>query len=146
MIAVEIADLIPLSLEPAAYVVLLLDRQQDRCLAITMGGFEGQSLERGLNGSSAPRPLTHQLMAHMLQVLGAELEEVCIVRWEGATYYATAQIRQGEDVKVLDCRPSDALNLAVLAGRPIYVSEEVFAQGGRPYPEEGARWRGVKGS
>lgn len=141
MIRVEIADLIPLSIEPAAYVVLLLDRAGDRCLSITMGGFEGQSLERGLNGSMATRPMTHQLMATALQVLGATLEEVAVVRWEGATYYATAKIRQGAEAKSLDCRPSDALNLAVLAGSPVYVVNEVLAQCGRPYPEETARWR-----
>lgn len=29
--------------------------------------------------------------------------------------------------KELDSRPSDALNLAVLTGSPIYMAEEVFA-------------------
>ena len=41
--------------------------------------------------------------------------------------------------QALDCRPSDALNLAVLAGKPIYVSEECSPRA--TTTQEVARWR-----
>lgn len=141
MVLVEIADLIPLAIARVTHVVILHEREGRRCLSITLEGFEGHNLQRGLQGSSSPRPLTHQLLGSMFQALDCELEEVRIERWKRETFYATIQLRKGCDVIVLDSRPGDALSLAVLAAKPIYVAEEVFAEAGRPYPQEAIRWR-----
>jgi RNA polymerase sigma factor (sigma-70 family) len=137
MVKVEIAEVIPFGSDfLPSFMVKLLDRQKQRYLPIVIGQFEGQTLEMRLRKINLARPLSHQFMASMLEVLGGELEEVHIEKLEDNVFYAVARIRRGDTVKELDCRPSDAMNLAVLTDSPIYVKEEVFEKGGKACTEE----------
>ena len=141
---VEIAELINLGKIPAAYVVILRERNGDRCLPVTLGAFEGLYLEHGLCGSSAPRPLMHELMVAMLRTVHCELKAVHIHGWQ-SIFFAVAQLRRGIEELAFECRPGDALALAALADTPVYVSETLLAQEGRPYPQEAMRWRAQMG-
>jgi len=42
------------------------------------------------------------------------------------TYYADLYIRRGSELTVVDCRPSDAISLALKSRAIIYISELVY--------------------
>jgi bifunctional DNase/RNase len=73
------------------------------------------------------RPLTYTFAARLLEAGGGELEEVRISRLADETFYAEAIVRAGGVTRAIDARPSDALNLAVLLGRPVTVAQEVLS-------------------
>jgi bifunctional DNase/RNase len=60
--------------------------------------------------------------------LGGELRDVFISELKDHTYYAKLRIRQNGEMVEVDCRPSDAIALAVTASVPIYVSEDVLEE------------------
>ena len=113
-----------------AYTVVLEDVAARRCLPVTIGAAEGQALVRGLRNISLPRPLTYNLMATIVSELGAELTEVRIVKLVDSSFYAVMVLKQGDAVKELDCRPSDAMCLAVQVGAPILVADDVMQEVG----------------
>jgi bifunctional DNase/RNase len=72
--------------------------------------------------------MTFDFMAHLLDVLGAQLEEARVEVLKDTIFYGIAKVRIGNEVKEVDARPSDVLALAVRTGSPIYVAEEVMQQ------------------
>ena len=139
MVEVTLEDVVVRVLEPAdgealpklanerLRVVLLKERDGERRLPIWIGAFEGDALALHRGGESLPRPMTPDLMARLLEAAGAQVESVRISSLREKTFYATIRIA-GHDV---DARPSDALNLAVRVGAPIFVEDAVMEQAGR---------------
>ena len=111
-------------------VVFLREVDGARSFPILIGIFEATSIDRRVQGHAPPRPLTHDLLKNVIESLGAEAQDVVITQLIDHTYYAVIRIqREGELVEV-DCRPSDAIALAVHYDPhlPIYVSEDVLGQ------------------
>jgi bifunctional DNase/RNase len=107
-------------------VIMLKEVEGDRSFPIVIGIFEATSIDRRVKGMPSPRPLTHDLVASVVEELGGELRDIYISELREHTYYAKLRIRQnGEPIEV-DCRPSDAIALAVTAKVPIYVAEDVL--------------------
>jgi bifunctional DNase/RNase len=77
-----------------------------------------------MEGIKPPRPLTHDLMKNILDLLGGELVDVCINELRDGTFFARLNLEAQE----IDSRPSDAIALAVRYGAPIYVAEKVMAE------------------
>jgi bifunctional DNase/RNase len=82
-------------------------------------------------GVDPPRPLSHDLMQHLLEATGIRVEQATITRVEGQIYYASITLRRprGRAVEV-DARPSDAINLALRTKAPILVAEELLDRSG----------------
>jgi bifunctional DNase/RNase len=109
-------------------VVMLKEVEGDRSFPIVIGIFEATSIDRRVKGMPSPRPLTHDLVASVIDHMGGELRDIYISELREHTYYAKLRIRlNGENVEV-DSRPSDALALAVTAKVPIYVAEDVLEE------------------
>lgn len=111
-------------------VVLLKEREGDRVLPIWVGPPEGDALALQLGGESMPRPMTADLMARLIETAGARIERVAVNSLRDKTFYATISVRTAEGTTEVDARPSDALNLAVRVGAPIFVEREVMEQSG----------------
>ena len=89
------------------------------------------SLELHLRNTPKERPLTHDLMGHLMTALGAHVERVIINDLKNATYYARMIIRaenelQQKKIIELDGRPSDCIAMATQQKAPMYVSQEVW--------------------
>ena len=97
-----------------------------RLVPIWIGIFEGGAIASELTGQEPPRPMTRDLMSAMLKTAHATVEKVVITDLRDNTYFAEIHLRTNGAVSVLDCRPSDALALAVRAHCPMFVSEMVF--------------------
>ncbi len=109
-------------------VILLKEVDGDRNFSIMIGIFEATSIDRRVKHLPSPRPLTHDLVTGTIDALGGELRDIFISELRDHTYYAKLRIRQNGEMVEVDCRPSDAIALAVTASVPIYVSEDVIEE------------------
>ena len=109
-------------------VIALKEVDGDRSFPIVIGIFEATSIDRRVKGITNPRPLTHDLVANVVENLGGELQDVYINDLREHTYFAKLRIRQEGELIEVDCRPSDAIALAVTAKVPIYVAEDVLGE------------------
>jgi bifunctional DNase/RNase len=109
-------------------MLFLTERDGDRCLPIAIGVFEATSIQRYARGDFPPRPLSHQLIAASAEHLGGELQDVVITELRENTFFAVLRVRQGDRIVEVDCRPSDAIAVAVSCRPilPIYAAEEVL--------------------
>jgi uncharacterized protein len=115
-------------------VIALKEVEGDRSFPIVIGIFEATSIDRRVKGITNPRPLTHDLVANTVESLGGELQDVYINDLREHTYFAKLRVRHEGELIEIDCRPSDAIALAVTAKVPIYVAEDVL---GEVWGEEG---------
>ena len=107
-------------------VIMLKEVEGDRSFPIVIGIFEATSIDRRVKGMPSPRPLTHDLVASVIDNLGGEFRDVYISELREHTYYAKLRIRMNGEMVEVDSRPSDAIALAVTAKVPIYVAEDVL--------------------
>lgn len=108
------------------HVIYLREAEGDRQFPIVIGVYEAASINRGVKGEKSQRPLTHDLLASVIEHLGGEFENVYINELSEHTYYAKLRIKRDGEVIEVDSRPSDAIALAVTANVPIYVAEDVL--------------------
>lgn len=103
-----------------------------RTFPILIGQFEAQAINRQLLEEQPFRPMTHQLLKNIIAALGGSIEEVIINEMKEHTYFATLKVRTGDIVHDIDCRPSDAIAMAVHYSPilPIYVAEQVLNDAG----------------
>ena len=105
---------------------MVLKDDQDARLVIWIGKTEAMTIAAGLNEISPPRPATAHLMASLFDVAGIQLKEVSIEACKDDIFYAVITIANGNGEHDLDARPSDALALAVLMKRPIFVADTLM--------------------
>ena len=113
-------------------IVLLKDSTGRRALPIYIGEDQAKAIGSVLQQHVSPRPNTHDLLVNMLDAWGMELEKVIIHSLKDNTFYALLMVRQGDTVREVDARPSDAIALALRSNCPIWVMEEVVADASIP--------------
>ena len=109
-------------------IVMLREVDGERSFPIVIGIFEATSIDRRVKGMQSPRPLTHDLLASVIEQLGGELQDIFISELREHTYFAKLRIRKEGELVEVDCRPSDAIALAVTAHVPIFVNEDVLEE------------------
>ncbi len=91
----------------------------------------GTAISMFMRGVPKERPLTHDLIGHLLLAFGAKVDRVVINRIEGSVFHARLilsaenQLHNRKLVEI-DARPSDSIALATQAGAPILVAREVW--------------------
>jgi uncharacterized protein len=123
-VQVDILGLSSSQASGGAYALILKETSGPRRLPIIIGAFEAQSIALEMEGIKPPRPLTHDLMKNLIDLLGGELIDVLISDLRDGTFFARINL----DTQEIDSRPSDAIAIAVRYGAPIYVSEKVMAE------------------
>jgi hypothetical protein len=107
-------------------VIVLKERHGPRGFPIVIGIVEIFAIDRRLKGIKPPRPMTHDLLANVIESLGARVERIVIDDLRNHTFYAKIHLNiDGHTVQV-DSRPSDAIALGAAITAPIYVAEHVF--------------------
>jgi len=106
--------------------IFLREKDGDRSFPIIIGIFEAVAIDRGLKGSSIPRPLTHELLESVIRAMGGELRKIVVNDLQEGVFYAKLHIQRDGEVIVVDARPSDAMALGVRVGCPIFVEDSVL--------------------
>ena len=107
-------------------VLILREDGGLRVVPIWIGHHEAMAIMLAVQGIEPPRPLTHDLMMSIVSAAGFEVERVEITRVDAGTFYASLVLSGGDRALTIDARPSDSIALAVRAGCPIFVDEEVM--------------------
>jgi len=119
-----------INLQTTQRVVILKATKQERYLLIWIAQAEAYAIAIELQGTSSPRPLTHDLLRNVINDLGAKIVSIVISDLIDDIFYARIILDvAGRHVEV-DSRPSDAIALAVRAKSPIYVEESVLERAG----------------
>lgn len=109
-----------------APVVVLKDEAGNVHLPIWIGIAEATSIASAIKQVAMTRPLTHDLMQSVLTEVGVRVERIMITDLKDATYFAELILSHGERAIILDCRPSDAIAIALRANAPIFVAQKVL--------------------
>src|SRR6266481_1548540 len=126
VIEVQVRAVLPTSGGCAVFI-----GNNDKVFIIYVDQTVGSAITMFMRDITKERPLTHDLMAHLMTALGAKVERVIINDLKNATYYARVIIRVENELhqkKIieLDARPSDCIAIATQQKAPIYVSQEVW--------------------
>lgn len=107
-------------------IVILREMEGETVLPVWVGAMEAMAVSLVLNKENLPRPLTHDLLLMALRALKAGLVKVEITDLKDGVFFALL-VLQGPGGRVrVDCRPSDAIALAMRAEAPIMVNEDVL--------------------
>jgi uncharacterized protein len=109
-----------------SHIIFLKEVEGDRMFPIVIGFFEASSIERRVKNVTTQRPLTHDLLANTIDLLGGDLQDIYINELREHTYFAKLRIRHEGELIEVDSRPSDAIALAVTVDVPIYVADEII--------------------
>ena len=129
-VRVEIIGLTYSESSTGAYVLILGDKNSPRRLPIVIGSNEAQAIAMGIEQQKNSRPLTHDLLLKFASTFNVKIVEVVINRFRDGVFYAMLVCQQGNEMVLIDARPSDAIALAVRLGCEIYAYETVLNEAG----------------
>ena len=117
-------------------IVLLKTVEGNRFLPIWIGHPEAAAILIKLQGTSLPRPMTHDLLTSVIGRFEAEVARITVTELRDSTFYATLTLaKDGAEIDV-DSRPSDALALAVRTDAPIFASNELIDENAIEFERE----------
>lgn len=110
-------------------ILLLRAEKTDVGLPVWIDSPKGRIILDLLNRVPRKRPGTYDLMKKILSECGAKVTQVAIKNRRQDMYPAIISIEaHGKEIE-LDCRPSDAVALAICERAPIFVSEKLLSVG-----------------
>lgn len=112
--------------QAGAYALVLGEADGGRQLPIIIGATEAQAMVIEMKGIVPPRPLTHNLFASVLEVLGVKLMRVLIYKVDNGVFYSYLYMKAEETILRIDARTSDAVALALRMNAPIFVYEDIL--------------------
>lgn len=126
VVEVQVRAVLPFNSGRAVFV-----GNEEKVFVIYVDESVGAAITMFMNHTPKERPLTHDLMGHLMAALGAKVERVIINDLKSETYFARLIITAENElfekkIVELDGRPSDCLALAIQQSAPIYVSREVW--------------------
>ncbi len=126
VVQVQVRAVLPFNSGRAVFV-----GNEEKVFVIYVDESVGAAITMFMNATPKERPLTHDLMGHLLAALGAKVERVIINDLKSETYFARLIISAENELfekKIieLDGRPSDCLAMAIQQKAPVYVSREVW--------------------
>jgi bifunctional DNase/RNase len=107
-------------------IIVLKEVDGERKFPIVIGSSEAYAIDRRLKGIPTPRPLTHDLLAQVIEQLGGTIDHIEINNLQDHTFFASIHIRRNGELVEIDSRPSDAIALGIATTVPIYVAEHVL--------------------
>lgn len=111
-----------------AFALILKEKNGSRRLPIIIGAFEAQSIAFEMENIDPPRPMTHDLIRNILVTFGYNLSSVLIDNLNDGTFHAKLNFDE-EDIQI-DCRPSDAIAVALRMDAPIFVNDDILEEAG----------------
>jgi len=127
VIEVQVRAVLPLE---GSFAVFL--GNETKVFVIYIGESVGTAISMFMRGISKERPLTHDLVGHLLLAFGAKVERVVINNINGSVFHARLIISAENELQTtrkvieLDSRPSDSIAMAVQQGAPIFVAKAVW--------------------
>lgn len=122
--------------QSGAYALILGEHGGKRRLPIIIGGFEAQAIAIELEKIKTPRPLTHDLFKSFADNFQIEILEVIIDKFSEGIFYAKLICSNGQNIREIDSRTSDAIALALRFSCPVNTYEHIMVAAGIMIEEE----------
>ena len=90
--------------QAGAYALVLGEVDGKRQLPIIIGAAEAQAMVIEMKGIVPPRPLTHNLFASVLEVLGVKLLRILIYKVDNGVFYSYLYMKAEETILRIDAR------------------------------------------
>ena len=126
MVELVVTDILCKASDDRAYVMILKERDGNRKIMVAIGANEAQAIAFALKGIATKRPITHDLFRSLANALGATMKCATIGKISDGTFYSQLLYQQGDAICQIDSRTSDAVAIALRAGAPIYIDEELL--------------------
>ena len=126
MVEVRVGGLLPDPKNPGSHILLLKIPGVSRYLPIWIGPAEASSINMALRNQVFERPLTHDLLQHVIHGLGATVARIVITTIEDSTFFARILLERDQEILSIDARPSDSIALAVRVKCPIYLTRSLL--------------------
>lgn len=110
--------------------LVLKEKLADRYLPIWIGNAEADAIGIKLQAVQCTRPLTHDFLCAVIEALGATVKSAVIDKLQGDTFYAKVTLITNRGEIDVDCRPSDAIAVAVRAEAPVFADKDVLDRAG----------------
>ena len=108
-------------------IILLKEKDGVLSLPLFIGQFEAEAIVLALQDIEISRPQPHDLMRSIIKALDSQILRAEITEMKAATFYAELVLRNADGAEVrIDCRPSDAIAVALRAHAPVYVDRYVM--------------------
>jgi bifunctional DNase/RNase len=132
-------------------IVILKEIEGSQTLPIWIGLLEATAIASELEGIKFSRPMTHDLLKNIMDMVDVEIQKIEVCDLKNNTYYALIHFRQGDTEWSIDARPSDALALSLRVKAPIFVSNEVISKSSQidlkaeaeDKSEQGKKWQEI---
>lgn len=112
-------------------VLLLKEKNGALSLPLFVGQFEAEAIVLSLQEIEISRPQPHDLIRSVVKALDGSIRSVEITHMNAATFFAEILMEDADGREIhLDCRPSDAISIALRANVPIYVDNDLLQQYG----------------
>lgn len=125
-----VIDSIRISLISQHRIVMLRDVDGERRLPIWIGPCEAEAITIELQDVEIARPVTHDLLKNVIVEVGGTVSHILINELRDQVFYARLFVDLDGEMLEIDCRPSDAIAVAVRAKVPIFVEETVMDEAG----------------
>lgn len=126
----ELVEIATRGLMPTANGCAVFLGNDEKTFVIYVDPGVGSAISMTLNGVKKERPLTHDLIGHLLLGFGVQIDRVIINDVNDGTYFARIILQMqnelGRKILELDARPSDSIVLALQQKRPLFVTRRVF--------------------
>ncbi len=127
VVEVQVRAVLPLE---GSFAVFL--GNEEKVFVIYIDESVGTAISMFMRGVSKERPLTHDLVGHLLMAFGAKVERIIINHINGSVFHARLiisaenELHTSRKVIELDARPSDSIAMAVQQSAPIFVARSVW--------------------
>lgn len=131
-------QIIGIGLEASSGAPIVLLREDDpphRVLPIIVGGAEAASIAVGMSDGPPARPLTHDLLAALVESLGGHVDHIEVTGLRDGAFIAEVALSGPTGDQRVDTRPSDAIALALRVDAPLRVADEVLDEAGTVLPD-----------
>ena len=110
-----------------SYFILLKDVDGENCISLSVGSFEAQSIALALESVEEKRPMTHDLICHLLSEIGFSLKRVRITELKDGIFYSVIDLESKKYGSYnIDARPSDAIAISLRENAPILISDNLI--------------------
>ena len=113
-----------------SYFLMLLSTDAGDIVPITIDSLQAQSIVIGHSKEKFERPLTHDLLLSVLEILGAEIKRIEITDLSDGIYFSRLVLESRGIEYEIDARPSDAMAMAVRTEAPLFIDQQVIDKGG----------------
>ncbi len=121
-------QIVSFAVDPSTGAPLLLLKENggERTISVPVSPSEAGAIAIKSLNVDPDQPLTIDLAKGILEGLGGRLQKVVIYDLVEQAFYARLHVMTGKGIHPIECRPSDAVSLAMRCRAPIFVTEEVL--------------------